>query len=226
MAKNIPTVEDLQSINIFSSLNDKELNLIKKFSSKISYTKNTIICLSGDPATFFAGIINGKIKVSSFSESGREIAFYYLYAGDCFGEMSIFDKEPYRSATLTSVVKSEIIVINNLDFARLVKEIPSLFAKLGGILSDRLRQSNKKVESMCFLTLKQKVADFLLECCEKSDNYICSQREIVESTGANRESISRVISEMRQNGIIKKESKKDNFKIDLEKLKAYSETNK
>lgn len=226
MTKCITTIEELRSINIFSSLNDKELNLIKKFSSKISYTKNTIICLSGDPATFFAGIIKGKIKVSSFSESGKEIAFYYLYSGDCFGEMSIFDKESYRSATLTTVSKSEIIVINNIDFINLIKEIPSLFVKLGEILADRLRQSNKKVESMCFFTLKQKVTDFLLECCEKSDNYICSQKEIVEFTGANRESISRVISEMRNNGIILKSDKNNLLKINLEKLKSYSEKTK
>ncbi len=226
MTKYIPTIEDLKSINIFSSLNDKELNLIKKFSSKISYTKNTIICLSGDPATFFAGIIKGKIKVSSFSESGKEIAFYYLYPKDCFGEMSIFDKKSYRSATLTTVSKSEIIIIKNVDFIRLINEIPSLFIKLGEILADRLRHSNKKVESMCFFTLKQKVTDFLIECCEKSNNYVCSQKEIVEFTGANRESISRVISEMRNNGIILKSEKNNLLKINLEKLKSYNEKNK
>ena len=223
--QNTITERDLKSINIFSSLNEQELNLVQKFSSKICYKKNTMICLTGDPANYFAGIIKGKLKVSSFSSSGKEIAFHFLYQGDCFGEMSIFGKESYRSATITSVETSEIIIIKNKDLLYLVKEIPSIFIKIGELLSDRLRQSNKKIESMCFCTLKRKVTDFLIECCEKENYYTCSQKEIVEFTGASRESISRVISELKQNGIITKESKKDNFKIDLEKLKNYNETN-
>ena len=223
--QNIITEKDLKSINIFSSLNEQELNLVEKFSSKICYDKNTIICLTGDPANYFAGIVKGKLKVSSFSESGKEIAFHFLYQGDCFGEMSIFGKEQYRSATITSILKTEIIVIRNNDFMFLVKEIPSIFINIGELLSERLRQSNRKVESMCFCTLKRKVADFLIECCEKENYYTCSQKDIVEFTGASRESISRVISELKQNGIITKGTKKDNFKIDLEKLKGYNETN-
>ena len=223
--QNIITEKDLKSINIFSSLNEQELNLVKKFSSKICYDKNTIICLTGEPANYFAGIIKGKLKVSSFSESGKEIAFHFLYQGDCFGEMSIFGKESYRSATITSILKTEIIVIKNSDFMFLVKEIPSISIKISELLSDRLRQSNKKVESMCFCTLKRKVTDFLIECCEKENYYTCSQKEIVEFTGASRESISRVISDLKQNGVIIRGTKKDNFKIDLEKLKNYNETN-
>ncbi len=221
---NIPLKENIKQIKIFSSLNEEEINLIQKFSSKISFSKNTIICLSGEPATHFAGVINGKLKVSSFSESGKEIAFHYLYSGDCFGEMSIFDHESTRSATITSISKSDIIIIKNKDFISLMKEMPSIFLKIGKILSERLRHSNKKIELLCFCSLKKKVTDYLIECCEKENYYTCSQKEIVEFTGASRESISRVISELRQNGIITKESKKDNFKIDLEKLKTYSET--
>ena len=221
---NIPLKENIKLIKIFSSLNEEEISFIQKLSSKISFSKNTIICLRGDPATYFAGIINGKLKVSSFSESGKEIAFHYLSEGDCFAEMSIFDNESTRSATITSVSKSEIIIIKNRDFINLMKEMPSIFFKIGKILSERLRHSNKKIELLCFCSLKRKVADYLIECCEKENYYTCSQKEIVEFTGASRESISRVISELKQNGIITKESKKDNFKIDLEKLKIYSET--
>ena len=54
------------------------------------------ICRIGRPATFWFGVVEGLLKMSSDSPSGRTITFTGVPPGGWFGEGTVLKREPYR----------------------------------------------------------------------------------------------------------------------------------
>ena len=64
-----------------------------------------VIFEKGDPGSEMFAILQGRVKISSFSADGKEVIFTILESGDFFGETSLLDDLP-RSATCTAVSAS------------------------------------------------------------------------------------------------------------------------
>ena len=95
-------VEILKQVPLFSSLQEDELEAIFKFSTTRRFPKETMILLEDEDGDTLFIILRGKVKVSNFSESGKEVIFSILSEGDFFGEMSLLDGKP-RSASVTAI---------------------------------------------------------------------------------------------------------------------------
>jgi len=54
------------------------------------------VCRVGKPATFWFGVVEGLLKMSTDSASGRTITFTGVPPGGWFGEGTVIKREPYR----------------------------------------------------------------------------------------------------------------------------------
>ena len=59
-------------------------------------TPGDLLCRVGRPATFWFGVIEGLLKMSTDSASGRTITFTGVPPGGWFGEGTAIKREPYR----------------------------------------------------------------------------------------------------------------------------------
>jgi hypothetical protein len=91
----------LKAVPFFTSLNDRELDVVRAVAAEKSYQKNVVVLTEGEMGDSLYMIQSGKVKVFIGDEDGREIILKILGAGDFFGEMSMIDKQP-RSASVTT----------------------------------------------------------------------------------------------------------------------------
>ena len=56
---------------------------------------------AGSPSREVFFIVEGRVNIVDVSESGREVVFAGLSAGDCFGELAALDGQP-RSASVVA----------------------------------------------------------------------------------------------------------------------------
>jgi CRP/FNR family transcriptional regulator/CRP/FNR family cyclic AMP-dependent transcriptional regulator len=70
-----------------------------------------------------------------------------LRPGDFFGEMSLLDGEP-RSATIVATTDLRLLVVERLQFWRLLDETPDLIRRILTILSRRVRRLEQTVDAM------------------------------------------------------------------------------
>lgn len=212
----------LKNTHIFSSLNNTELKYVTERCVIKRYKKNRRIWEKDEYGNFLAVIIKGKVKISILAPFGRLWTPAVLSEGDSFGEMALFGDNP-RCADAYAIENSELVILHKNDFISCMNSHSSIAVKMVELLADRLRRMNEKFEKHIFFTLKERVADFLTECCEKTKDckisYTCS--DIAEIMGANRESVSRIISEMKSEGILSQEDKIIRV-IGIEKLKEIS----
>ena len=82
--------------------------LLKKYKARLARCrKGEMVFHQGDPATDFYIVKSGKVKMTTYSEDGREFVQGYFTEGQSFGEPPFFNHLPYP-ATAIAVEDSEV----------------------------------------------------------------------------------------------------------------------
>ncbi|MBO0741572.1 MAG: cyclic nucleotide-binding domain-containing protein [Hyphomicrobiaceae bacterium] len=90
----------------------------------------TTIIRRGDRGDAMYLIASGRVEVES--AAGKVV----LDEGEFFGEMALLSREP-RSATVTSLRSTDLLVLDADDFLRLVDRLPDIGAKVRAVAKDR-----------------------------------------------------------------------------------------
>ena len=208
--------ELLKGVDLFSALDDAQLDTIAAMLIEKTYRKSDIILMEDDDTNQSLFIIaKGEVKVVLTAEDGREAILASLKEGDFFGEMSLLDGEP-RSATVRAVEESRLLTIRREDFLLAMKKQPDLALTLLAEMSRRLRKSNRQISSLALMRVYGRVAATLLQLMEergirtktKDGQSIIvvkerpTQQFIADMSGTTRETVSRVLNYFQKKGYI------------------------
>ncbi|MFC1606918.1 Crp/Fnr family transcriptional regulator [Candidatus Latescibacterota bacterium] len=219
----------LRKIPLFTGLKEEELEAINNVTFVKKVQKDQVILLEEEEGDTLFIILQGKVKVSSYSESGKEVIFCILGSGDFFGDMSLLDGKP-RSASVIAVEDTEIQLIRRSDFFNIISEYPGIAMKLLGELASRIRKADDRIESLAILDVTGRVAGILIELAEQrgkiSDKQVTiearpTHQELANMVGTTRETVTRVMKQLELKDYIEVSGKDvtiinfDNFKNDL-----------
>jgi len=208
-------VQFLRQIPLFASLKDEEIEAIYKLSVTKKCPKDAIILLEDEEGDTLFVILKGKVKVTTFSESGKEVIFSILNEGDFFGDMSLLDGKP-RSATVISIEESELRLIRRSDFNKLIETHPGIALRVLEELTSRLRKADERIESLALLDVTGRVAGILLQLAdergEKSERSILiksrpTHQELANMVGTTRETVTRVLKQLENKKYISMDGK-------------------
>ena len=94
--RRAPTSDELQQIPWLSRLQARERERAVAEIVVSDPQPGDHVCRIGRPATFWFGVIEGLLKMSTDSASGRTITFTGVPPGGWFGEGTAIKREPYR----------------------------------------------------------------------------------------------------------------------------------
>lgn len=134
-------LEHLSNVQMFSSLNRKELSLIGKASDVVKVKAGTEIVKEGQIGHEFYLILDGQVSVR---RGGRKVAT--LGTGKYFGEMALLDRGP-RSATIVADTDVEMAVLGQREFSGVLDRVPAVAHKLLVSMAARLRDADTKAVS-------------------------------------------------------------------------------
>lgn len=206
----------LKNIPLFSELNEKDLDRIIQIANKKRYHKDNIILIEEEVGSTMFIILAGRVKISRISDDGREVILSILSDGDFFGEMSLLDGHT-RSANVTAIEDSELLVIRREEFLQTLRDYPQVAINLLKELAQRIRKSDEHIKSLSLQDATGRVASTLLRIAEDSGLFRKGQVEISElplqqdlanMAGTSRETISRVIKSLSEDGYLRKQGGK------------------
>ncbi len=200
----------LEQFCLFSCLDAEELEALEKVAAIKTFPKNTVLFSEGDPSDSFYAICNGKVSVGIYDEDGREVILSFLGPGDYFGEMALVDDEP-RSALVMTRENSELLVISKKDFKNILETSPGITLNLLKGILKRLREANKKIESLALMNVYGRVARLLTQMAGEDNSVIedrLTHQDIASMIGASREMVSRVLKDLDRNGYISIQKKR------------------
>ena len=209
------SVELLQDVPLFGGLSDEDLQRVSLLVTEKHYPKESVVVSVTDPADALYVVAEGEVKVSLWSETGREIILSTLDQGSFFGEMSLIDGEP-RSANITCIKDSLILRLGRREFLQVLRNYPSLGINVMTEMCVRLRRADESIGNLALLDVYGRVARFLIERSEEEGEDVPegvlirkmpTQQHVASRIGTSRETVSRALSEFQRRGFIEQRGK-------------------
>ena len=187
-----------------------EIDALISYARVERYPAGREIFAKGSPGQSLMAVLRGSVKISSLSDSGKEIVFTIFHAGEIFGEIAVLDGDE-RSADATAMTDCELLVLHRRDFLRVLENRADLCMILLRILCRKLRLTTEQVEDVMFRHLESRVAKALLHLAEsaglqgvhgRSVELHVSQRELGSMAGGSRESVNKLLQIWHRGGLI------------------------
>jgi CRP-like cAMP-binding protein len=131
-------VDLIGNVWLFERCSQRELDVLQSAATALQVPAGRVLAEQGELGREFVVIVDGKASVT---RDGTEIAV--LGGGSFFGEMSLLDGRP-RSATVTTLEPTQILVLTSGGFRNVVNTMPSVDRKMLAVLAERLRDIETK----------------------------------------------------------------------------------
>ncbi len=186
--------------------------LLLDSSNIISLKQNSTVFHQGDACSNYLIILNGKVKVFTRAENGREIILYRLSQGDtCVLTTScLFGHKNYPAEGQTETDVSAL-AIPVKQFNDVLKNSETFREMVFTAFSSHLSELITLIEEVAFGKLNARLAKHLLEQGDENNIMTSTHQNIATELGTAREVISRQLKEMEAKGYI--EIKRGNIKI-------------
>jgi CRP/FNR family cyclic AMP-dependent transcriptional regulator len=155
-------------------------------------------------------ILSGKAKVVIDDGDGREVTLTTIGPSEFFGEMSLIDEKP-RSASVEALEACEVLYISKPAFMACLKDnFEAAMLILRNVVA-RLREADRKIASLALMDVHGRVARLLMDLARDVNGIWVvdtGSEEMARMVGASREMVSRVLKEMRDGGLIRRDKRK------------------
>src|SRR5262249_44495209 len=146
----------------------------------------------------------GRAKMMISNEEGGEVIISMLGPGELFGERELLDDIP-SSASVKALEKCRLMRISKVVFLRCFLEDRHAAMCLIRVLTRRLREADRQIESLALMDVPGRVTRLLLDLAVNIDGKHVirkapQKQEIAHMIGASREMVTRVIREMKNSG--------------------------
>jgi CRP/FNR family cyclic AMP-dependent transcriptional regulator len=206
MKPTLVSITALKTFPLFAGLSDDVLNSVAQVAMMRHYPRGQSVVRAGERTDYVYFVLTGSLKVVVSDEDGREVILSILGQGEIFGEMGMFGDQP-RSASVVPVVAADLVTITKQSFRHLMQEHFEVAWRIMCNLAERLRNADRKIESLALMDVYGRVAGLLIEMAEDIDGesivaHKISKQDIARMIGASREMVSRVMKDLGQQGLI------------------------
>lgn len=204
----LSNLELIRRVPLFSTLTQSQAEAVSQAVVKQRFKRGDVIVTQGEKSNRLAILLTGRARVlTTDEERGREVILATLSPGDYLGEMSLIDNQPH-SATVRADIQTDVLLLGRTEFARCLGENSAMaYAVMKGLVQ-RLRQADRKIESLALMDVYGRVARVLTESAteETPGRWVIrgkvSRQDVAKMIGASREMVSRVIKDLEERGFI------------------------
>jgi CRP/FNR family transcriptional regulator, cyclic AMP receptor protein len=196
---------------LFGALSGEQIDRILALGREQRVANGQVLFRKGEPGSNMMAVLRGRIRISTYSEDGREVILNIIEPGGVVGEIALLDGRE-RSADATAMGEGAVLVIDRRDFVPFLERNPQIAVRLLEVLCDRVRRSSGMVEDIVFLNLPARLSRLLLKLAElhgKEDgaggrriDLKLSQRDLGNLIATSRESINKQLRAWQEEGLI------------------------
>lgn len=196
-------------LSIFKNLTPAEIELIDANKKCQHFSKGDYLYKENSYPTGHFCISSGKVKLSTIGENGREHIIKIVGAGDITGENAIFANHPHHHSAI-AIEDTTTCFIPKEVFINSMRNNPSMTMDVLAFLANDIENSQQKQQELAQKTVKARLAQMLLSFHknygEDKEHYInikFSREEIADFIGTSTETVIRLLSDWKNNDIIK-----------------------
>ena len=210
-----PSGRTLRPIALFAEFSESALEYIARHCSFSNHSAEQQIVHHLDPSRDVYFVLSGSVRAVIYSASGKEVSYRDIGAGEVFGEFAAIDGKA-RSATVVALSDCSIASITAESFWMMLERYPKLAAALLKHLTRLVRLYSERIREFATLPVGVRVRIELLRLARASKRSgravvihpVPTHAELASRIGTHREAVTREISALRREGVVRSEGKK------------------
>ena len=189
----------------------QEIEMLENMASIRKFEKKQYIYYPQEPSKTIFYLKEGRVKIGTYSSDGKEVIKSIVYPGQLFGELGLIGEER-RSDFAKSLNESvKVAIINLEDMRALMNDNTLLNLKVVTQIGNRLRKVERRLESLIFKSARARIVDLLKDMADERGlkvgyevllRHFFSHREIAAMTGTSRQTVTKVLSDLKRSNLI------------------------
>ena len=206
-------LEEIKKTFLLNSLSEDEIrNYLKDGSFKITvYGKNSIVHFAGGYCSKLEIILTGRIVVDHIDEYGNLMTIVELLSDEILGGNILFSKNPHYPMTVTAKQATVILEINKKRVFQLFSDNNVFLRNFLEFVSDHTVILGDRIKHYVNKTIRESIMSYLeYERKKQNSRHIkldITKKALAERIGVQRTSLSRELSKMREEGVIRFDTK-------------------
>lgn len=194
-----PGFPDLGLFPLFKDLPDPLLESWKPRFIRERFAKRQLLQFPASCPDVIFFVCSGKVKISYYSEDGKEFTVAILAAGQVYSEHSL--------ALATALEETEVLYVSMAEFRWMMEESPELARRLIRVLGQILRITNDLIVDLAFREAAPRLARVFLRMAQRSssgDNYCVrlTHEELASLSGTTRQTVNEILRHWERQGIL------------------------
>lgn len=201
--------EEIGFCPICSGVGEEAVSEILGFAKKMSFESGQYIYLQDENYTGIYVVLEGEVCLTAQNEQGKEFLVNRYVSGEVFGESGLVYEKCLESAR---AVKPSVCVFLPKDkFTDLMSRNTSLSASIISLLGAWIVEFHGRFQTLSFTNVRQRVEHYFESEVKKTKNSILAlklkRHEMASNLGIRPETLSRILSDLQKDGLIKISSK-------------------
>lgn len=199
----------LNSIPLLDGIDSQTKLFLEKKMRLVPYSKNSTVVMDGDDSHDLFFLIKGGLNVLSINAKGEFVLLATVLEGEHFGELSVLGEAP-RSATVKASSNSLVAILQQKHAIKLIEMSPLVAMRMMKKMAQVIRRNNELRSMYTIKSTPKRIYHYILNESKEALNGelvvsdLPRQAELASMLNISRESVSRAISKLLKEGVIKK----------------------
>lgn len=218
----------VHKVPIFNALDESDLEKIASIIIHREYKKGETIIMEGEKSESVVIMHEGSAKAYKYTPEGREQILYVFTEGDFFGETNLL-RNQLTTFSVEALQPVKTCMITKSQFQLLIQKYPNMGIKIIEDLGYRMARLENALQSMGVRNVDARISGLLLDFANKYGtedkkgtvvHLPLSREGMANYLGIARETVSRKLGQLENDGIIQTLNNKSILIIDNESLKS------
>lgn len=192
----------LEEFSFFEGLPRSFLNQWSNCFLLSNFSKRQLLTFPADVIDPIYFIRRGRVKISYYSDEGKEFIVTILNPGDAYSEHSL--------ATATAIEDCEVYFVSRQDFSTMLIGSPELSLRLIKLLGTILRVTNDVIIDLAFREASARIASILLREREQLSagrlntqyTFNFTHDELASLSGTSRQTVNQILRRWEDQGMV------------------------
>ena len=200
-----------ENVDLFQLLCPAKTGNMEENHQVATFKKGEYIYFPEEPANKIYLIEEGRIRIGTFLEDGKESVKAILSAGEIFGELALTGEVRRTDFAQAMDDGTKACIMDIEEMKELMAENRDLSFKIIKLMGLRLKKLERKVESLVFKDSRTRVIEFLHEAAIWKGKKIgyetlistrLTHKDIASLTGTSRQTVTTILNELKEKNIL------------------------
>ena len=198
-----------------SSFDIKDLFLtntsyLSSASAPKRYKRGAPVYLQNEEASKIFYLAKGKVKISTYSPTGKEMTKRFVNEGEIFGELALLGSEKHSDFAF-AFENAVVYSIPVKELKHKMQQSPSLSLFMINKLGSILIRTEKRIEALVFQSSRERIINFLKNLANEKGIRVGYEilvrdwlihQEIANLTATSRQTVTTILNELRSDNLI------------------------